>query len=280
MTPPHQSADRFPDSPDRTVLVSGASSGIGRECARLFARRGFRVFGTSRSPRPDADGVEMLRLDVASEESVAACVAAAAERSGGIGVLVNNAADVHHGIAEETPPADAAAVFETNLFGAARLANAVLPQMRARGRGRIVNVGSLAAWVGEPGEGYYAASKAALARYTEALHHEVKHCGVDVCLVEPGAFATGTVAAATRSPARISDYDGVRERAQQTMDEAMRKGGDPGAAAARIVAAATDRSPRLRYGAGAEARWLPLLQVLLPQRLSERLLRRGFRLPG
>lgn len=94
------------------------------------------------------------------------------------------------GFAEETTLDEAAKVFATNLFGVARVVNAVLPGMRARRRGGIVNVGSLAAWVGEPGESFYAASKAALARYTEALRHEVWHLGIAVSLVEPGAFTT------------------------------------------------------------------------------------------
>ncbi|MDA2806089.1 SDR family NAD(P)-dependent oxidoreductase [Nocardiopsis suaedae] len=262
-----------------TVLVTGASSGIGRECARLFAGRGFQVFGTSRRERPDTDGVRMLRMDVTSPASVDEAVGEVLARCGGIDVLVNNAGVMHEGFAEETTPAEAEAVFAVNLFGAVRVTDAVLPGMRDRRRGAIVNVGSLAAWVGEPGEAFYAASKAALARYTEALRHEAAHCGIAVSLVEPGAFTTGVVAASTRSTAAIADYDGPRESARHTLHEGLRRGADPRRAAAVVVRAACARSPRFRYGAGTEAVWLPALRVLMPQRLFDRLLRRSFGLP-
>ncbi|QBI56168.1 3-oxoacyl-[acyl-carrier-protein] reductase FabG [Streptomonospora litoralis] len=262
-----------------TALVTGASSGIGRETARLLAERDFCVFGTSRSDRPDFAGVRMLRLDVTSDDSVAACVDKVLDQVGTIDVLVNNAGTLHRGIAEETALAEAAAVFDTNLFGAARVANTILPHMRERGRGRIVNVGSLAAWIGEPGEGYYAASKAALARYTEALRHEVRHLGVDVSLVEPGAFTTGVVDAATRSSEEIADYDDVRANAFDTLERGLRKGGNPRKAAGVVVKAATARRPKPRYAAGSEALWLPPLRLLLPQWVLERLVRKGFGLP-
>ncbi|WP_165974344.1 SDR family NAD(P)-dependent oxidoreductase [Nonomuraea deserti] len=151
-------------SASRTVLVTGASSGIGQATARLFAERGARVFGTSRRALGDDGGVEMVQLDIRSEESVRQCVDRVLDRAGGIDVLVNNAGVMHEGFAEETALTDAQAVFDVNFFGTVRVTHAVLPGMRARRQGHVINVGSLAAWVGEPGEGLYAASKAALAR--------------------------------------------------------------------------------------------------------------------
>ncbi|WP_193319048.1 SDR family NAD(P)-dependent oxidoreductase [Nonomuraea phyllanthi] len=261
------------------VLVTGASSGIGQATARLFAERGARVFGTSRRARPDGAGVEMLQLDLRSAESVQHCADEVTARAGRIDVLVNNAGVMHEGFAEETTPAEAQAVFATNFFGTTRLVHAVLPGMRARRRGRVVNVGSLAAWVGEPGEAFYAASKAALARYTEALRHEVWHLGIRVTLVEPGVFTTDVLRAATTSKAAITDYDGPRESARHTLHQALRKGGDPREAAELIWKAATTPMPRGRYGAGREGFWVPRLRTLLPQRLFDTLLRRGYGLP-
>ncbi len=263
----------------RVVLVTGASSGIGRATARLLARDGARVFGTSRREHPDADGVAMLVLDVRSAESVRDCVGRVLERAGRVDVLVNNAGVMHEGFAEETTPADAAAVLDTNFFGAVRVTDAVLPGMRARRGGRVINVGSLAAWVGEPGEGFYAASKAALARYTEALRHEVWHLGIGVSLVEPGAFGTGVLAAATSTEATIPDYDGPRESAHRTLQRALERGEPPEKVAALIRTVATVRAPRGRYGAGREATWVPYLRTLLPQRAFDLLLRRGYGLP-
>lgn len=221
----------------------------------------------------------MLELDVRSDASVGRCVRTALERAGRIDVLVNNAGVLHEGFAEETSLAEAEAVFATNLFGAVRVTDAVLPGMRGRRSGRIINIGSLAAWVGEPGEGFYAASKAALARYTEALRHEVWHCGIRVSLVEPGAFGTDVLRASSVSPATIEDYDGPRESAHRTLHDSLRAGDDPREAAALILKITRSRSPRPRYGAGREAFWVPRVKTLLPGRFVDRLLRRGFGLP-
>src|SRR5262249_7702769 len=116
---------------------------------------------------------------------------------GRIDVLINNAGVEHVGVAEETTLEDARAVFETNFFGVVRMTNAVLPDMRDRRQGRIINVGSLAAWVGEPGGAFYSASKHALAGYTEALRHEVWRFGIHVSLAEPGVFKTNIIQAAS-----------------------------------------------------------------------------------
>lgn len=126
----------------RVVLVTGASSGIGRATARLLAEQGARVFGSSRRQRPNRNGVEMVPLDLRSAESVQACVDRVIAQAGRIDVPVNNAGVMHERFAEETTAADAAAVMDVNFFGTARVVNAVLPTMRTRRQGRIVNVGT------------------------------------------------------------------------------------------------------------------------------------------
>jgi NAD(P)-dependent dehydrogenase (short-subunit alcohol dehydrogenase family) len=262
------------------VLVTGASSGIGEATARAFASAGFQVFGTSRRERPSGAGVEMVRLDVRSDDSVARCLAGIRDRGFRVEVLVNNAGVEHLGIAEETSLEAARAVFETNFFGVVRVIDAVLPEMRAGGSGRIINVGSAAAWVGEPGEAFYAASKRALAGYTEALRHEVWPLGLHVSLVEPGAFRTSVIDAASSAEAAIPDYDRVRQAAYRTLRQSLQQGGDPSVVAERILEIARAPSPRLRYAVGSEAHWLPYLKLLLPQRTFDRLLRRGFGLSG
>lgn len=134
----------------RTVLVTGASQGIGRATADEFARRGARVFGTSREPTDDDDRIAMCRLDVRSDESVRCCVDHVLAQAGHIDVLVNNAGVMHEGIAEETISEETRALFDVNFFGVDRVIRAMLPSMRGRRYGRIINVGSGAAWVGEP----------------------------------------------------------------------------------------------------------------------------------
>lgn len=222
----------------------------------------------------------MLQLDVRYAESIQQCIDHIHAVAGHLDVLVNNAGVMHEGFTEETTPAEAQAIFAGNFFGAIAVTNAVLPSMRARRQGRIINVGSLAAWIGEPGEGVYAASKAALARYTEALRHEVWHLGIKVSLVEPGAFTTGVLHAASTTEAKIADYDGPRESAHRTLHEALRRGEDPHKAAVVISKIAQAPKPRGRYGAGRDGIWIPLLKTLLPQRIVEFLLRRSYRLPS
>jgi NAD(P)-dependent dehydrogenase (short-subunit alcohol dehydrogenase family) len=150
--------------------------------------------------------------------------------------------------------------------------NAVLPQRRKARRGRIINVGSLAAWVGEPGEAYYSASKRALGGLTESVHHEVWPLGIRVSLIEPGAFQTNKYKGRTEH----RRYDASRRSAWRALEKSLRNGGDPRKVADLILNVAIARTPRLRYGAGNEARWLPLMKVLLPQRLFDHLLRRAY----
>ncbi len=265
-----------PQKVKQTVLITGASTGIGKVTAHLFVEHGFRVFGTSRRILPDEKGVEMLELDVRSDDSVKQCFLEVMERTGNIDILVNNAGIEHLGIVEETTMEEIYSVFETNFFGVVRMTNAVLPEMRRRKKGKIINIGSLAAWVGEPGEAYYSASKRALAGYTEALRHEVWPFGIDVSLVEPGVFKTNVINAASKTTGAVPAYDAVRLASTQTLQKSMEKGGDPLKVAKLILKIARTPSPHLRYGAGIEARWMPYLKVLLPQRLFDNLLRHGF----
>lgn len=264
------------DKSKQVALATGASSGIGRATARLFAASGFRVFGTSRSQHPDADDIEMLRLDVTSDDSVTRCIGEVLARAGQIDVLVNNAGVWQVSIAEETPLPTAHAIFETNFFGAVRMTGAVLPGMRKRKAGRIINVGSLSAWVGEPGEAFYAASKKALSGYTEALRHEVWPLGIRVSLVEPGPFRTDLAETLRATDTAISDYEVVRESVRKTLERALDHGQAPERAAHLIVEVARSKAPRFRYGVGRGAAWLPYLRTVLPQRLFDYLVRRGF----
>ena len=265
-----------PWATQNSVLITGASAGIGKATAQLFAGKGFRVFGTSRYQRPDEDGVEMLQLDVRSDDSVYHAIGEVIRRMGRIDLLVNNAGVMHFGIAEETTMEDARAVFETNFLGTVRVTRAVLPHMRAARQGRIINVGSLAAWVGEPGEAFYCASKAALAGFTEALRHEVWPLGIHVSLVEPGAFRIAVLDRASVSTKRIADYDAVRRAAWRTLERGLGKGGDPQDVARLIWKIAATRSPRYRSGAGSMSHWLPYFRVLSPQSFFDRVLRRAY----
>ncbi|MFE1447389.1 SDR family oxidoreductase [Streptomyces olivaceoviridis] len=184
-----------------SVLITGCSSGIGLETALAFARRGDRVHACVRDPagaeellrraRAEDLTLDVPRLDVTDDASVTAAVTAVQDRHGPVDVLVNNAGIDRTGPVETMPLDQARALMETNLWGPLRVSRAVLPGMRARGSGVIVNVSSLAGRTfAVPHGGFYAASKAALGALSEALYAEVQPFGIRVVCLEPGSFAS------------------------------------------------------------------------------------------
>jgi short-subunit dehydrogenase len=262
----------------RVVLVTGASSGFGLETAALLSQRGFRVFGTSRKPAgPSNVGYDMVRLDVDSDESVNSCVKALLDKAGRLDVLVNNAGFVLTGGIEETSVEEAKAQFETNFFGAVRMVRACLPTMRKQGSGQIINIASLAATIPVPFEGYYAAAKAALIAYSQALRHEVMSLGLKVSVVEPGFFHTRLAETRRLSENRINDYDQMRTRAGEALEKDVENGGDPKLVAKKILQIITTKSPRLEYLVGKSGRY-KALKLLLPESMFERGVRRRYNL--
>ncbi|WP_296575646.1 SDR family oxidoreductase [Phreatobacter sp.] len=237
----------------QVVLVTGASSGIGRATADLLQARGHRVIGTSRRASPGAAPWTWARLDVTDDASVTACVAGVLASEGRIDVVVNNAGLVMAGAVEDTAIEEARRSLETNVLGAMRLARAVLPGMRERGSGTIVNMGSLAGRVGMPFQGIYSASKFALEGLTEALAQEVAGFGINVALVAPGDTATSVVdnrvrAVASQDPA--SPYAAACARIV-AMYEADERAGAPATGVATLVADLVEgrrRGPRYAVG--------------------------------
>jgi NAD(P)-dependent dehydrogenase (short-subunit alcohol dehydrogenase family) len=170
------------------ALITGCSTGFGRATVVELKKRGYEVVATARRPETieDLDADAHLALDVTDDDSVALAVAAA----GPVDVLVNNAGVGARGPVELVPLAEVRRVFETNTFGPLRMMQAVLPQMRARGAGTIVNVSSVSGKVAAPLSGFYAASKFALEAMSEALHVEGGHFGIRTIVIEPGYFTT------------------------------------------------------------------------------------------
>jgi NAD(P)-dependent dehydrogenase (short-subunit alcohol dehydrogenase family) len=265
----------------RVVLITGASSGFGKETARLLLGRGFRVYGTSRNPsaKPQESGVGMIALDVDSDSSVQNGVKELLDEAGRLDVLVNNAGYVLTGGAEETSIAEAKAQLETDFFGPVRMAKTVLPIMRKQGFGQIINISSLAAVLPVPFEGYYAAAKAALLAWSEAMRHEVKSFGIKVSVVEPGFFKTNL--GNTRKIARytIRDYDELRQRATAKLDEDFENGADPKTVAGTVLRIITSKNPKLEYAVGREKRY-KTLKHLMPQSIIENGVRRHWKLDG
>lgn len=263
---------------ERTALVTGASTGIGRAVAERLAADGFRVFGTSRDPSRVAApaGVQLTALDVGDTDSVRGCVRGVLDAAGHIDLLVNNAGFVLVGAVEEIAVEEARAQFDTNVFGVMRMSQAVLPHMRARGAGRIINVGSLSATVAIPFGGVYTATKRALQGITESMRHEVRPFGVDVCLVEATFIAT-EVGDVARLPARpLPIYERARTAAHAAWRREIASGPSVATVAARVAAVARARRTRLRYPAGFDAWWMPIARPLTPWWLVERLAARRF----
>jgi NAD(P)-dependent dehydrogenase (short-subunit alcohol dehydrogenase family) len=264
----------------QVVLVTGASSGIGAATAALLAERGHRVFGTSRTPRADAapGDVEMIALEVGSDASVAACVDALLERAGRVDVLVNNAGVALFGESEATSMDQARAQLETNFLGAVRMINAVLPSMRAQGRGRIINVSSLAGLTGVPLMSLYSASKYALEGYSESLRYELRDLGIAVTLIEPGWVTTRLLRSAQVASAPVSAYDRVRSAARAGVGDRLAAGIPPARVAEAILGAIRDPRPRLRYRVGRDAAWIPRVKAIAPPARFEASTRKLFRL--
>ncbi|WP_327316659.1 oxidoreductase [Streptomyces sp. NBC_01235] len=268
---------------DRPVaLVTGASSGIGKEAALALVAAGFNVVGTSRdtSRVTPLDGVTFLGLDVASDASVAAAVQEVSERFGRIDVLVNNAGVGSMGAAEETSVEQARSLFDTNVFGVMRMVNEVLPHMRAQRRGRIINISSVLGFLPQPYMAAYAASKHAIEGYTESLDHEVRDHGVRALIIEPAYTRTGFEANSAKPDTPLHAYAQQRQTVDRVMAEAVRNGDAPGVVAQAIVAAATDPKPKPRYTAGPLAGRARILRRLAPAAVFDRQIRKMNQLAG
>ena len=262
------------------MLVTGANRGIGQSTARLLAEHGYTVLGTARRASDgSADGFELVRLDVTSQVSINSCVSTVLERAGRIDVLVNNAAVGLIGAEEEASIEEARALFDANLFGVARMVNAVLPAMRARHSGLIINFGSLGATLPVPFHGYLSASKAAVTTYSDALRLELKHLGVDVSVVEPGFTAThpGERFAQMRVARSIDDHTDQEQRATTVMQHGQSLGTDPRTVAETVLRIIRSNAPARYYPVGRE-KWLLRVTRILPPAAVESLISRRFQL--
>ena len=242
----------------RAWLVTGCSTGLGRALAQALISRGERVFATARNPQQLSDLIDghdnatALKLDVTSAEDVKAA-AAAVEKAGGVDVLVNNAGYGYLTAFEEGDEAGYRAQFETNMFGLIAMTKAILPAMRARGSGHIVNIASVGGLVGNPGSAYYAATKFGVVGLSEALSKEVGALGVKVTVVEPGPFRTDRAGRSLQSSGkRIDAYaKTVHERLDQVARSSGNQPGDPERAANAIIAAVDSEHPPLNLVLGA-----------------------------
>jgi short-subunit dehydrogenase len=264
----------------KVILITGASSGIGQVTAIELARRGHRVFGSSRKPAAAAaQGITMLPLDVTDSASVEAAVAQLVQQAGRIDVLINNAGAMLFGAAEEVTAAELQAHFDLNLFGVARMVQAVLPAMRAQGNGQIINLSSLGGLTGLPYLSAYSASKFALEGYSEALRLELLPFNIYVTLIEPGGARTESLDRSQQRAAQLlpAYNDGAGKTMARLRADQERSGVAPEQVAQAIAAIVAQPQPPLRKLVGSQAQSIATLKRLMPQRIYEALVSRQFR---
>jgi len=264
---------------NKTTLVTGVSSGIGREIAQLLAERGARVFGTVRDPQSanPIRGVEIVRMEVTDDSSVNEAVQSIVQKAGPVQFLVNNAGYAAFGALEETSMEEARQQFETNFFGVLRVTNAILPSMRQNGQGRIVNISSVVGFLPAPYMGIYAASKHALEGYTETLDHEVRRFGVRAILVQP-AYTKSKFSGNTKfARVALEVYAAERKRVNDLIEQSVEQGDDPRTVADTVFYALTAKSPRLRYPVGKGVA-LSRMRRFVPAGMFDKSFRKQFQL--
>jgi NAD(P)-dependent dehydrogenase (short-subunit alcohol dehydrogenase family) len=246
----------------KTFMITGVSSGLGKAFAEGALGAGHRVIGTVRHAEAAvafaalAPGrAHAVTLDVTDFDAIAPAVAQAESTAGPVDVLVNNAGYGHEGVLEESPLDDMRRQFDANVFGAVAMIKAVLPGMRERRRGHIVNVTSMGGFITMPGITYYCGSKFALEGLSEALAKEVKHLGIRVTALAPGQFRTDWAGRSmVRAPRRIADYDAVMDpiRAARQAKSGSQPG-DPAKAAQVLLKLVHSDNPPLRLYLGGDA---------------------------
>jgi short-subunit dehydrogenase len=268
-------------SPEPIALVTGVSTGIGRASAEALARAGFTVFGTSRRQmNAGPHQVSMLNCDVTEDTSINSLVSTVLSRCGRIDVLVNNAGVGLLGGAEESSISQVQALFDVNLFAVMRVTNAVLPSMRQRGQGRIINISSVLGLIPAPYSAHYAATKHALEGYSESLDHEIRAFNVRVSLIEP-AYTRSVFAQNTLAPdSMLQEYEPARAGARALIQDAMTTADPLEVVAEAVVLAATAVRPRRRYPTGKIARRISVLRRLVPAGALDKSLRKQMRLPA
>jgi NAD(P)-dependent dehydrogenase (short-subunit alcohol dehydrogenase family) len=264
-------------SSSNVVFVTGVSSGIGRATAIQFAQRGCKVFGSVRDigKAQAISGVEFVEMDVRDTASVKRAVDTILGKAGRIDVLVNNAGGTILGAVEETSIAEAQALFETNVFGTLRTTQAVLPHMRQRRSGRIINVSSVVGFLPSPYMGLYSASKHAIEGMSESLDHEVRNFGVRVVLVEPSFTKTNLDLNAPQAANPITAYDADRDLVSKAVVRSVQEAPGPDGVATTIVDAAFGKWAMRRTPQG-EASLLRKLRRFMPAGPVDGSLRKKF----
>ena len=259
----------------KTVLITGGSSGIGKAIGEYLSKRGYQVYGTSRNPNRISISVfPLLKMDVNDTESIEAVISEILDKSKRIDVVINNAGVGITGPIEETPEPEIKKAFQTNFYGPINVIKAVMPHMREQGGGHILNITSIAGYMGLPYRGIYSATKAALEITIEAMRMETLQFGVKMTNIAPGDFATNIAAGRYHAPV-LDDSPYKRDYGStlKMMDEHVDNGGDPLEMAKVVHKIIETPNPKIHYKVGAPLQKFSIvLKRVLPDRVYERML--------
>lgn len=265
----------------KVVLITGASSGIGQSIATFLHSKGYIVYGTSRAPKETIkDSFKMITLDVLQTETITKAIALIIKNEGRLDVLINNAGMGITGPIEDTPTDKMRRVFDTNFFGAIDVLKSVLPQMRLQKSGLIINITSIAGYMGLPYRGVYSASKGAFELITEAVSMEVQQFGIQLVSIAPGDFATNIAAGRYHTPVfENSAYKKSYQENLELMNAHVNSGMNPDEIAKKVFQIINKKKPKIHYKAGKFLdKFSIVLKRILPDRMYEKLLMNHYKL--
>lgn len=265
----------------KVILITGGSSGIGKAIGEFLLEKGFVVYGTSRNASAISNSnINLVDLDVRNPDSIKACVSKIIELEGKIDVLINNAGVGITGPLEEIPLEEIKNNFETNVFGPIETMKAVLPQMRLQKSGLIINITSIAGYMGLPFRSVYSSSKGALELITESLRMETKAFGVHITNVAPGDFATDIASRRFHAPViKGSAYEKVYQTQLDMMNDHVSGGSNPIEMAVAIHKIIETKNPKVHYKVGAfMQKFSIVLKRILPDKTYEKMLMNHYKL--
>ncbi|MDO4229091.1 MAG: SDR family oxidoreductase [Capnocytophaga sp.] len=264
----------------KIVLITGATSGIGKETALFLTEKGFIVYGTARDVENKSLPFRLLPMDVRSKESIEKAIQTVLSETGKIDILINNAGVGISGAVEELPSEQLENVFATNFFGAVSLMQCVLPPMRKQQSGLIINITSIAGYMGLPFRGAYSASKGALMLLSESLRMEVKNFGIEVTTIAPGDYATDIASRRYHAPVKEdSVYKETYQKSLDLMNKHVDSGGNPIEMAEKIYKIIQTKHPDVHYKQGNFLqKFSVVLKRILPSKTYERILMKHYEL--
>ncbi|SHH45332.1 SDR family oxidoreductase [Winogradskyella jejuensis] len=264
----------------KVVLITGGSSGIGKSIGEYLLTKEFRVYGTSRNPNryPDSQ-FPLVALDVTKTETISTCIAEVLDKEHRIDILVNNAGAGITGPMEEIPDEEIKRNFETNLFGPINVIKAVLPTMRKQNSGLVINITSIAGYMGLPYRGVYSASKGALELVTEAFRMELKSFNVHMCNLAPGDFATNIAAGRYHAPAKADSPYTKYADVLKDIDADVDNSSSPILVAKAVLNIIETKNPKIHYKVGAfMQKFSIVIKRILPDKVYEKLLMNHYKL--